>query len=424
MTIPYHPLADIFPLMEGEAFDALVASIKANGLRESIVVFEDKILDGRNRDRACAAAGVDPVYAPFRGDDPLAFVVDANLHRRHLSESQRAMVAAKLATLAHGQRQSGQLAAVPTQQEAAALLNVGERSVRRAAEVRDHGAPELQRAVEQDAIAVSTAAELAKLPVERQQEILAALDEGEIRKAASRIHTRRMQERLAQRHVRVAALAEPGPLPRQPALWPVGLADPPIKYEEFSDTSSRSPAWHYPTMTLEQLCQLRADGRPVSDLFAPSAAVFITLPQTLMLKADALFHAWGFEYVAGSVWDKGSIGAGSYFRYQHELLLLGIRGEMPPPLPDARPPSVFRAPRGRHSEKPEIIYQMIERMYPELPRIELFARGEARPGWTVWGNEARGPGASQPPDPDDSLDIPGFLLRPLPQEPAPPEGRR
>jgi N6-adenosine-specific RNA methylase IME4 len=414
MTIPYHPLADIFPLMEGEGFDALVASIKANGLREPIVIFEDKILDGRNRDRACAAAGVDPVFAPFRGDDPVAFVVDANVHRRHLSESQRAIVAARLATLAHGQRQSGRLAAVPTQQEAAALLNVGERSVRRAAEVRDHGAPELQRAVEQGAIAVNAAAELAKLPVERQQEILAALDEGEIRKAASKIHTRRMQERLAQRHARVAALAEPDPLPRQ--HWPVGLADPPIKYEEFSDTSSRSPAWHYPTMTLEQLCQLRVDGRPVSDLFAPSAAVFITLPQTLMLKADALFHAWGFKYVAGSVWDKGSIGAASYFRYQHELLLLGIRGEMPPPLLDARPPSVFRAPRGRHSEKPEIIYQMIERMYPDLPKIELFARSK-RPGWDPWGNEA--PGAAEisepPPDPGEMPPIPDFLRRPLPQ---------
>jgi N6-adenosine-specific RNA methylase IME4 len=238
--------------------------------------------------------------------------------------------------------------------------------------------------------------------VKRQQEILAALDEGEIRKAASKIHTRRMQQRLAQRHARIAALAEPGPLPRQ--HWPVGFADPPIKYEGFSDTSSRSPAWHYPTMTLEQLCQLRVDGRPVSDLFAPSAAVFVTLPQTLMLKADALFHAWGFEFRSGAVWDKGSIGAGSYFRYQHELLLLGIRGEMPPPLLDARPPSVFRAPRGRHSEKPEIIYQMIERMYPNLPKIELFARGKARPGWSVWGNEAQG--AARGTDSHGGLDIP------------------
>jgi ParB-like chromosome segregation protein Spo0J len=112
--IPFHPLANVFPLLEGDGFDNLVASVKAHGLREPIIMLEEMILDGRNRYRACVAAGVEPCFTPFRGDDPLAFVVDANLHRRHLSESQRAMVAAKLATLAHGQRQSGRLAAVPT----------------------------------------------------------------------------------------------------------------------------------------------------------------------------------------------------------------------------------------------------------------------------------------------------------------------
>jgi ParB-like chromosome segregation protein Spo0J len=95
---PFHPLADIFPLIEGEEFDQLVASIKASaGPRELIVIHEGMILDGRNRARACKTLGIEPLYTPFKGDDPLVFVLDKNLHRRHLDDRQRASVAAKIA---------------------------------------------------------------------------------------------------------------------------------------------------------------------------------------------------------------------------------------------------------------------------------------------------------------------------------------
>jgi N6-adenosine-specific RNA methylase IME4 len=73
-------------------------------------------------------------------------------------------------------------------------------------------------------------------------------------------------------------------------------------------------------------------------------------------------------------------------RNQHELLLIGRRGEMPVPLPANRPPSVIQAPRREHSQKPDEAYEVIERMYPGLPKIELFARN-IRPGWMQWGNE-------------------------------------
>ena len=96
-----------------------------------------------------------------------------NLKRRHLSESQRAMVAANLVTYEHGgDRSSGQLAAC-SQEQAAALLSVGERSIRRAAVVHDEGTPELVTAVEQGRVSVSAAADVASLPKEEQREIVA-----------------------------------------------------------------------------------------------------------------------------------------------------------------------------------------------------------------------------------------------------------
>ena len=87
MKMKPHPFADILPLLEGEAFDSLVADIRANGLLEPIMIYEGLILDGRNRYRACEAAEIEPRFREFDGDDPLASL---NVHRRRLSESQRA----------------------------------------------------------------------------------------------------------------------------------------------------------------------------------------------------------------------------------------------------------------------------------------------------------------------------------------------
>jgi ParB-like chromosome segregation protein Spo0J len=126
------------------AFGELVASIKEEGLREPIVILDDAILDGRNRYNACLAAGVDPVFRPFTGDDPVRFVLAANVHRRHLTDSQRSMLAAKLATLGLGSNQhhnEGASREAPSQAKAAELLGVSRSSVQRAREVLERAEP-------------------------------------------------------------------------------------------------------------------------------------------------------------------------------------------------------------------------------------------------------------------------------------------
>lgn len=170
----YHELACLFPMLDNAALADLTEDIRANGVREPIVLYEGKILDGRNRYHAAREIGATYPVAEYVGADPLGYVVSLNLKRRHLNESQRAMVAAKLAKLPVGVRADTAIAAsVPSQEQAATLLNVSPDSIQRARRVQDHATPELVSAVELGAVSVSAAAEVAKLPQPEQAEVVA-----------------------------------------------------------------------------------------------------------------------------------------------------------------------------------------------------------------------------------------------------------
>jgi predicted lipid-binding transport protein (Tim44 family) len=166
-----HPIAALFHEMTTvEQQDQLTEDIKANGLLHPIVRDRDgAILDGLTRLRACEIVGVEPRFEVFKGDDPIAFIISANLKRRHLTESQRALIGAKLANIAHGgNRRSVQAENLPLesvkQATAAAMLNVSDRLIRHAGIVQTHGTPELIRDVEQGKVSVRAAAKQAKPP--------------------------------------------------------------------------------------------------------------------------------------------------------------------------------------------------------------------------------------------------------------------
>lgn len=165
----FHPFADIFPIIDDDDFDALVDDIKAHGLHEPVWLYQGKVLDGRNRLMACKAAGVEPKFREFEGDDAeaLAFVVSSNVHRRHLTASQRAMAAAEIAKLEKGANQHAHKCA-PSQGEAAESLKVSRRSVQNAKQVIDHGSKELQRAVKSGEVPVTKAASVVDLPKKDQ----------------------------------------------------------------------------------------------------------------------------------------------------------------------------------------------------------------------------------------------------------------
>ena len=158
-----HELADLFPAMSTIEFDALVDDIRVHGQREPVYLHDGRVLDGRHRLHACEKLGLQVRVSDYEGDDPLGFIISLNLHRRHLDESQRAMVAAKIAKLPKGANQHASIEA-PSQAKAADLLNVGRASVQRAREVLDHGSPELVQAVERGEVSVSAAAKKVRRP--------------------------------------------------------------------------------------------------------------------------------------------------------------------------------------------------------------------------------------------------------------------
>lgn len=176
--------------------------------------------------------------------------------------------------------------------------------------------------------------------------------------------------------------------------FPIILADPPWRLPRAMGDTDRSIENHYPTMTLAEIAAL-----PLGDLATPAAllAMWVTVP--LRYHVQPIFEGWGFTYVSSWGWHKPAAGMGYWGRENYEDLILCKRGDFPPPAPSDVPPAVFDAPAGAHSAKPAEIHDRLERAWPELPKIELFARlrsdAPPRPGWAYWGNQAVGDSLSE-----------------------------
>ena len=146
------------------------------------------------------------------------------------------------------------------------------------------------------------------------------------------------------------------------------------------DTSAEN---HYTTSELEVI-----KARNVESIAAKDCALLLWATAPMMPQALEVMTAWGFKYKSHAIWKKDRGGTGYWFRNWHELLLLGTRGNIPAPALGKQWPSVIEAPRGKHSEKPEKFYKLIEAYFPNVPKIELNAR-KRRKGWLEpWGFEA------------------------------------
>lgn len=346
----YHPAANIFPLLGKDELTSLAGDIKANGLNQPIVTHEGKILDGRNRFRACEIAGVPPRFEAWKnGTSPTVWVISQNLHRRHLTDSQKAAVGVDVDALLSKETPRGR----PSKNEPKKRLIPGK------------SAAAAGRAMGVSRAYIETAKQIGR----KSPALLAQVKEG-----AKTLTEAKREIRRGEASSRAATLPK--------GKFRVLYADPPWKYgdsREALDGTTGASA-HYPTMSIAQLCDM-----PITDSVADDAVLFLWVTSPLLFECAPVIKAWGFTYKTSFVWDKIKHNMGHYNSVRHEFLLVCTRGSCTPDVSKLFD-SVQSIERTKHSEKPEVFREIIETLYPHGSRLELFARKKVE-GWDAYGNE-------------------------------------
>ena len=356
----YHEAASLFPLIVGEDFEQLKVDIAARGLIEPIWLHEDKIIDGRNRYRACIETGTEPRFRTWDGEGSLVlFVLSMNLHRRHLTSSQRATVAIEMLPMLKKEAQE--------RMSQGGKTNNADKQGR---QIVAYPASDDGKSTERAAQILQTNRQYVSDAKRLKQD---APDLFEQVKAGEKTIPQ------AKREVVKRERAETPPVPSD--KYRIFYADPPWKYGNKGLDDYGHAERHYPTMSITELCAL-----PIKELAEDNAVLFLWVTSPLLEECFPVIKAWGFSYKTSFVWDKVKHNFGHYNSVRHELLLVCTRGSCTPDV-NKLFDSVQSIERSdEHSEKPEEFRAIIDTLYTHGKRIELFARRQVD-GWDAWGNE-------------------------------------
>lgn len=377
---------DLIPALSPEELAGLEASLASEGCRDPLVVWRGTVVDGHNRLEICKRLKLPytTVEHDFDSeDDACLWIIDNQFARRNLAPFTRAELSKKREGI------------VDLQAKAKANLSAGGGDKK--SKAARSGLADLPKAIaptpinvrkERARISGLSERTIAKSDVVAERappDVLAKLRAGESSIDAE-YKAIRSAEKRTETVARIQEIARNSDAEIPNRRYPVLYVDPPWAYDRStSDTDSSAARSHYPTMSVDDLC----DWDVVRVLAAPDAALFLWVTSPLLAEAFDVVSAWGFKYKASIIWDKGSGKQGFYSRGRHEQLLICTRGEMPTVDPKNRPESVICAPREGHSVKPAVFAEVIQRMYPDFERIEIFAR-KPREGWSVWGNQSDG----------------------------------
>lgn len=369
MNAPSVISQDALPSLIDRAAGALLSA------KDSAEVLEARDLASVVYDAAKKAARMaqakgahDAVIAAAHRAQADALVIEAEAKRRLADEYDAAQERGEVAT------PGGDRSKIPDENFAPATaedLGLTRKQVHEARQIRD--AEEAQPGIVKRTLDRAIADRREPTRAELMREIKAEQAE----KAAAKREARDQKERALAARIREGVKALEGA-----KEYGVILADPPWRFEPYSRETGmdRAADNHYPTSGTDEICALRAPA-------AADAVLFLWATAPMLPDALRVMEAWGFAYKSHVVWAKDRIGTGYWARNKHELLLIGTRGNIPAPSPGTQPASLIEAAVSRHSAKPEVFHEMIEGLFPTIPRIEMFARS-ARPGWDVWGAEA------------------------------------
>jgi N6-adenosine-specific RNA methylase IME4 len=348
---------NLMPPLTKEEYESLEKSICREGCRDPLVVWENIVLDGIHRLEICRKHGI-----PFaiiekeceNRDEAKLWIIENQYARRNLTDYWRCLLALAKESLLRNQARERQ-------------REGGRSKVRQNS---DEAIDVKKKLAKEAGVSHDTIAKVKVI-----EEKASDKEKTQLKTPGSHLTINRVYRRIRRDEVKT----ETPPFPR--GKYGLIYADPPWQFE-FIEDERRSVQNHYATMTLEELMLL-----PISSIAQDDCVLMMWAPACKVDEAMRLMKAWGFTYRTCAVWVKNKIGMGHYFRTQHEMLLLAIRGNPPTPLPGNRSSSVINAPRPQqHSEKPIKVYEILEKMYPRFGKIELFAR-KRRDGWVAWGNQ-------------------------------------
>jgi N6-adenosine-specific RNA methylase IME4 len=382
MDLKHHPAADAFPMFDAKRHAELVDDIKRHGQREPITICDGMILDGRNRYKACRELGITPKTRDWQGD-PWAFAWSLNGQRRDLVDEQRYLIW----KYCHEQSEAFQAEkkriedeANKRRSQAAIEGKVGKASKNKeeplvlqqsVVVLNDH-----RKGQQAKAIASNTnpgAAQRGDKLAKARPDLATKVMRGELKPAEA--HRQMKKDEVAKKVTQ---------LPQD--QFTVIYADPPWKYNDSraGDTVGATGAeHHYPTMSLSELKAL-----DISRLAAADSVLWLWATCPLLEDALELCQAWGFKYKAQFVWDKVGHNMGHYNSVRHEVLLICTKGSCTPENVKLFDSVQTIEKTKKHSEKPEEFREIINTLYPSGKKIELFRRGDAPNGWSVWGNES------------------------------------
>ena len=377
----------LIPPLSKEEYKQLTDNIVEEGCREPLILWNNTLIDGHNRYEICTENNIEfkTTTKDFDSrEDAEVWIITNQFGRRNLQLYDRAVLALKLETIIADKAKENQVANLKQYQEKTVYQNSDEREN-----------IENNKSVSMPVKPINTNKELAKIAgvshdtiakVKKIQEKATPEQKSRLEHSTASIHeVYREIKKGEKRQERIGKIVEickgnDSLTESVKQKYAVIYADPPWKYEHSYDSADDIEN-HYPTMTLEEICNLE-----VEEIAADDCVLFLWTTPPKLQESMEVIQAWGFNYRTCMCWDKQHIGLGRFVRSQFELLTISIKGSVPLPTEKNRVPALYSEKRTEHSKKPDYFYEVIEKMYPELPRIELFSRRQ-REGWHAWGNQ-------------------------------------
>ena len=368
---------NILPEMKEEAFLSLRSDIEKNGFDNKfpIYIYEDEIIDGWNRFKACKELEVTPIYKHFTGSslDALTFILRTN-NRRDLTSSQRACLAADsdeiIETLTKEiEEERRKKISEARQNEMAEKIPPSKKQEN---EVRT----KLAQTFGTNSRYVSDAQRFKK----EKPEVFEQIKNGTINISEAKKEEKK-EERIQLINKQIEEI-EAGELPELKGLFDVISVDPPWNYEGENknktsfDSVGRRVANPYPEMSTKEIKEIEL---PLMN----DSIVFLWTTHKFLPDALEILKEWNLEYKGTLVWNKEKMGMGAWFRMQCEFCLVGIKGK--PYWENTKYRDILNEPRREHSRKPDSFFAMVEEITMGR-RLEYFSR-EKRNGWEVFGND-------------------------------------